>query len=365
MRYAVLGAGLIGSAAARHLATLGHDVTLIGPAEPEDWATHDGVFASHYDEGRITRQLDVSPFWSAVSVASIERYAEIEETSNINFFNEVGGIYATADARILLRTAEKAGTPFERLVPHDGARFGYHLPSTVRVLYEPEKAGHVSPRRLVAAQQKAAQKHGAKRMIEVVRKAGEDGKVHTDQGVHEFDEILWAAGGFGAPHLDVPLEVQGRTVVFFEVTEAQATMPTLICADGKLIDIYMLPGIQYPDGKWYMKIGGGPHDRPLRTEAEMQAWYKSGGDPEAAKALTAIFQTLVPEVAVTSAHVKPCVTTYTPDLMPAIGRLSERVCVATAGCGRGAKCSDELGRLGAMALLGETDEALDPKRFKR
>ena len=70
MRYAVLGSGLIGSAAARHLATLGHDVTLIGPGEPADWGAHGGVFASHYDEGRITRGIEFTPFWAEVSRAS-------------------------------------------------------------------------------------------------------------------------------------------------------------------------------------------------------------------------------------------------------------------------------------------------------
>ncbi|MGR3462778.1 MAG: hypothetical protein ACU0AX_01555 [Roseovarius sp.] len=34
--------------------------------------------------------------------------------------------------------------------------------------------------------------------------------------------------------------------------------------------------------------------------------------------------------------------------------LSDRIGVATAGCGRGAKCSDELGRLGAETILGHT-----------
>jgi len=58
MHIAVIGRGLIGSAAARHLAKAGHAVTLIGPDEPADRKAHRGVFASHYDEGRITRALD-------------------------------------------------------------------------------------------------------------------------------------------------------------------------------------------------------------------------------------------------------------------------------------------------------------------
>ncbi|MEM6897951.1 MAG: FAD-dependent oxidoreductase, partial [Pseudomonadota bacterium] len=274
MRYAVLGAGLIGSAAARHLATLGHDVTLIGPGEPADWASHAGVFASHYDEGRITRRLDAMPFWSRVSTASIARYGEIEKASGISFYSEVGGLIAGPNLSRVAANAADDALDYCRLVPHQTAALGYHLPTSVRVFHEPKHAGHISPRRLVAAQQAAALKAGAARLEETVTAVSE-GEVTTDHGTHQFDQVLWAAGGFGAPHLDLPLKVQARTVVFFEIADEMPEMPTLILEDGKLINIYLLPPIRYPDGRVYLKIGGGPMDRQLRTEAEMRAWYHS------------------------------------------------------------------------------------------
>ena len=58
----VIGRGLIGSAATRHLACIGEKVAVIGPAEPADKSLHQGVFGSHYDSGRITRILDPHPF---------------------------------------------------------------------------------------------------------------------------------------------------------------------------------------------------------------------------------------------------------------------------------------------------------------
>jgi len=48
-----------------------------------------------------------------------------------------------------------------------------------------------------------------------------------------------------------------------------------------------------------------------------------------------------------------CVTTFTPEDRARIAMITDRIGVATAGCGRGAKCSDELGRLGALVILGE------------
>ena len=52
-KYIVIGKGMIGSAAARHLAERTDGVALIGPDEPRDPANHDGVFADHYDEGGL------------------------------------------------------------------------------------------------------------------------------------------------------------------------------------------------------------------------------------------------------------------------------------------------------------------------
>ena len=54
---AVVGRGLMGTAAARYLAQMGHRMALIGPSEPQNRATHDGPFGSHHDAGRITRGL--------------------------------------------------------------------------------------------------------------------------------------------------------------------------------------------------------------------------------------------------------------------------------------------------------------------
>ncbi len=57
---AVIGIGMLGSAALRYLSRpdTGLSALGIGPAEPQDWRTHQGAFASHYDEARITRVTD-------------------------------------------------------------------------------------------------------------------------------------------------------------------------------------------------------------------------------------------------------------------------------------------------------------------
>ena len=53
-------------------------------------------------------------------------------------------------------------------------------------------------------------------------------------------------------------------------------------------------------------------------------------------------------------------TTYGDTRLPCIGPLSDRVAVAFGCYGKSAKCSDELGRSGGMALLGEVRSELAP-----
>src|SRR5436190_1901187 len=80
---AVVGLGLIGSGALRHLAATGAEVLGVGPAEPAAFGDHRGAFASHYDSGRITRHLDPRREWAVLAGRSIAGYAALEAASGI------------------------------------------------------------------------------------------------------------------------------------------------------------------------------------------------------------------------------------------------------------------------------------------
>ncbi|WP_375688744.1 NAD(P)/FAD-dependent oxidoreductase [Pseudooceanicola sp. LIPI14-2-Ac024] len=366
MHIAIIGRGLIGSAAGRHLAKAGHRVTVIGPDEPADRRAHRGVFASHYDEGRITRGLDPWPFWSTVSRAAIARYREIEAESGVSFFTEVGSLMAGPEGSKLmnqlfevrdrddiacevLRDAELAG------------RFGYFdFPTGTVALFESQNAGHISPRRMVQAQSAAAERAGA-RLLRCAATGIDEGPagvtIATEDGPVTADRVLVATGGFSNLLMQgaLDIEVYARTVALFrlEADEAQrlATMPTLIYQDGQGNDPYLLPPIRYPDGNWYLKLGGDPVDVLLEGEA-IGDWFRTEGNPEVGAQLHDDIRARMPGLRIADWHTMPCVTTYAPDNIATLRPLSDRVSVAVAGCGRGAKCSDELGRLGAEVVLG-------------
>jgi len=81
--FIVVGQGLMGAAAAKHLSSWGHCVALVGPGEPPDRQTHSGVFTSHYDEGRITRIIDPDLQWTQFAQRSIVCYCPLEQQSRI------------------------------------------------------------------------------------------------------------------------------------------------------------------------------------------------------------------------------------------------------------------------------------------
>ncbi|MFP4045308.1 MAG: hypothetical protein ACLFTP_12230 [Rhodosalinus sp.] len=89
----------------------------------------------------------------------------------------------------------------------------------------------------------------------------------------------------------------------------------------------------------------------LQGAAAIGDWFRSGGLAEVGAQLEAMVRVRMPGLAIRRLVSDACVTPHTPADRPAIGRLSKRV--AVAGCGRGAKRSDDLGRLGALAVLGE------------
>lgn len=380
-RYAVVGCGLMGAAAARHLAARTDRIALVGPAEPADKASHHGVFASHYDEGRIARTIAPDPVWAKLARKSVERYREIETASGIAFFSEVGSLLTGAASEAgrayvaqTRRVAEEMNAQVMHLPPDAmRQRFPWFVfPKGSAGVFEERGAGHISPRRLVAAQSKLAVEAGATRIDAAaasIAERGDHAVVELANGdTVEADAVLVAAGGFSIQKNLLPrpldLKVYARTVVLFEVSEADAlamsAMPSMIHkADEARDDIYMLPPIRYPDGRYYLKIGGDPDDLQLQPD-QLGDWFRGKGRPHARDHLVGRMKALVPDLDILSISTASCVTSFTPNGYPAIGWLSpRRIAVLTGGCGSAAKSSDEIGRLGAELVFEGKISSID------
>lgn len=385
--YLVIGAGLIGAAATRYLSEHSPKVAIIGPSEPDDWITHQGVFASHYDQGRITRILDVDPAWALLAKRSIEQYRSIEANSGILFYHQSGGLQAGLNPDHIDQLAwvgRKFGADFQTYQGTTSLKLvcpQFSFPEDTAGVWEGGGAGYINPRLLVAAQLKIAQQQGAKLIREtaVAVELHQAGVTVTsaEAQTYQANKVLIAVGAYTNSLLNAPLDLtlKPRTILLAELPETEATrlaaIPTLIYGlkdNPSLASIYMVPPVEYPDGKFYIKIGGSLHNiSAVNSFDELRAWFNRGGSRAEAEALQAVLLDLIPDLNATTFCQKPCVTTSTTHNHPFIDTLEAgRIFVAAGGCGASAKSSNEIGRLAANLTFYEdwTDEELKATTFK-
>lgn len=368
--YLVIGKGLIGAAAARYLSATGQRTALLGPDEPSDWANHEGVFASHYDQGRITRILDADPVWARLAKRAINAYPELEAASGINFHFPVGQLKVAPsedEGFYNLRRTAEIGLEFEavfgRLTPDELASKcrWFKFPAGYPALIERGAAGYIHPRRLVEAQVALFAKQGGqliRQRVTQIRPQGEGFAVQTEQGqTVPAANVLVAAGAYSNSLLPQPLQLslRARTVLLAEVnpidTGLPPAMPTLIYRLANrpdLVSIYLVPPVTYPDGRTYLKIGGS-HEPVVeaQSEAELNDWFQQGGSVDEAESLKAVLSEIMPALKVIGYQHKPCVTTYTAHDHPYLGQVAPNLFVAVGGCGASAKSSDAIGHVAA------------------
>lgn len=389
---AVIGLGMIGSAALRALAEGGAGLRVIGigPPEPADWSRSDGPFASHYDHARITRVTDPDPIWAALAHRSINAYPTIAARGGITFHHPSGHLRLGRGVNDpLLATAETLGRELAAPIERCGAaelreRFSYlQFPTEAAGLYEGGGAGWIEPRALVAAQLATAERAGAALVREAataIRRDGDGFAITTSAGTAVYAARLLlsadaATGELLAPLLgaQLHLEQQAHTTVLAELDEAQATglagMPSLIwplVGHPVLPSVYTTPPARYPDGRWYLKVGGPIHTPLLlHTPDDVRRWFHSPGNPVEIEALQGVLCTLVPGLEARGWTTKPCVNTYTAHGRPYVDQLDAGVFVCTGGCGAAAKSSDAIGALGArLARQGTWDDPLPAAAFR-
>eukprot|EP01062_Namystynia_karyoxenos_P062015 TRINITY_DN5485_c0_g1_i5.p1 TRINITY_DN5485_c0_g1~~TRINITY_DN5485_c0_g1_i5.p1 ORF type:complete len:438 (+),score=105.83 TRINITY_DN5485_c0_g1_i5:69-1382(+) len=393
----VVGCGMIGAAAARELCALGNPsrVCLVGPEECDPRSADPGRFAfgAHYDEGRIARRSDPDPTWSWLAQRAIDRYGELERISGVKFFNEVGHL-----------TCGEEGSDHMRSVAANAAAFAHEELSSEKLrerfpflsfgpgvcgVYEPDGAGYVSARRQVAASAGAAVRAGCRRVVAEVAAVHRLGPARfavelvSGQKI-TCSKVLVAAGAFtnsrpllpdaSGSHVALQLQLLTTQYLRVEVSAADAarlaTMPSIVVqrSDHRF---WVLPPIQYPNGKWLLKIGGhlagkpaqshnpvtGELETPVRSgnkrilysQQEMEAWYRSGGEPEVSAAQAWILSRLMPGLRPLGFTSGTCVTCNTPPKQLYVGSIGPGATVATGGNGWAAKSALEIGRMAALA----------------
>lgn len=386
---AVIGKGLIGSAALRHLTVNCPElnVCVVGPDEPLNRKAHQGVFASHYDQGRITRVLDPSPLWGRLARESIARYPLIESASAVRFHHRAGCLRAT-DIPERVKEIDACAMTFKP--PHQrldaaGCKAAYpYLAFSDEFVAWDEKgdAGYINPRQLIEAQLIAAEAKGATVIREIV--SGLAGKydgveIRTREGRRiKARRALLTAGGYTNTLLErkLDLSTKSHTILLAEVPpdeiERLRGMPSIISSfdHPQVQSLYMLPPVVYPDGKTYIKLGGSGLDEQYFDAAaddrELIPWFQSDGSALIAAELKRALHRLVTDLKALSYRTVPCLITNSAHGNPYIDSLiDDRLYVTAAGNGYAAKSSDEIGRIGAMlSATGEWRSDLEQDAFR-
>lgn len=358
---AVIGRGLVGAAAARHLAEQGISTALVGPGEPADRTASPGPFSSHADEGRITRIAARDRVWSELAARSIYRYGDIARRADIGFHTSRGLAVVHPDVDDWIDAGLITGSNIRKVDPdwlrnNLGITVGNGLPAA----YEGGPAGYIQPRRLVEAQTKLAAAAGANVVdsaAESVAPIAGGFEITGSWGSIRADRMLVATGAFGRNLLErqLVLERMPRTIVLAETADRPA-LPCLLLAqppDDRLESAYWVPPVPY-DGRLCLKIGGRlVAAKAVDTDEALVDWFHRDGDPDEAEALIATLRNLLPGIEITSTTTAPCVTTNTASGYPYIGWVDEGVAVAIGGNGEAAKSSDEIGRLAASLFSAE------------
>ncbi|XP_069102650.1 monomeric sarcosine oxidase-like [Argopecten irradians] len=404
----VVGAGLIGSAAARHASLQPNiRVCLIGPEEPKERRLESPreIFGAHYDEGRVTRCSDPDPVWATLAQNSINRYRELEATSGVTFYSETGCLMSGPPGGQFMTNTQETVT--SQNIQHDyltpellRKRFPYlNLRDTDEAIFETKNAGYISPRGMIDAQKRVARDNGCDVINDVVCEISRNHdsgvrlmSVLTESGQKvEARRVLIATGSFTTfrkllppgrePDVTFcPLAV-AKVEVSSEDVKRLGNMPSILYyGDGapdwpedyprspnRVIGIYVLPPIKYPDGKYYIKLGDFHDSVPQRLSSleEVKAWYCTDGVTplvtKSARLITALTKGIKP----LSYHGDHCVITKTPTNRPYIDLVHPSLGVAIGGNGYAAKSSDEIGRIAAMLVLyGKWDSELPVEAFK-
>lgn len=377
----VVGKGLFGSSAGKYLSGLVGSVAIIGPDEPADPAAHEGVFGAHYDEGRLTYQLKSDPVWADLAVKSLGRFPAIEAASGVRFHTPAGHLYVAdvgmdngrfeaylAQGR---RGAEGKGAEDAKIVCRmldgGGIRAGFPF---LRVgedclgIWEDAPAGYLSPRGFIRAQLALAR--GAALVPEVVtgvRVEGEGLVVEAGGRSYGAEKVLVAAGaysnGFGLLERPLDLRVKGEYVIRAAVPDSEVerlrNMPPIVYRidHPRLFELYILPPIRYPDGRYYLKMGANTAlDESVETVAGINGWYRDGDSDVLLGEMRDLVLALFPGLRAESWSTHRCVITRTGHGRPYIDEVTPgRVYVAVGGNGQGAKAADEIGRLAARLVV--------------
>ncbi len=369
----IVGAGLIGSAAAKYISRSQKNIALIGPDE-ETTLKQGIVYASHYDRARIQRIVGKDSIETLLNIQSAQQHSDLEKESDVNYFVADGCLYVTpGDNDDYLNHYKEEAKKFDVnfQIFNDVSQLkafnsNFNFPPSAKGVYEQAPSGHINPRLLIKAQTVVFKKNGGEIFNNTVRDISFENDVIKitcidDQTFHS-KKVLLAPGSFvnflNLLPKKLVLKVKSETTIWVKVTEEESrrlsSLPPLLYKidEPEIQDIYLIRPLRYPDGNYYLKVGANiPGDLYFNSLPEIQQWFKTGNQKDNRPLLEKALKLIIPKISIEDVQEKRCIVCYTKHNKPYIGPVGKGLFVAAGGNGYGAMNSDTLGKIAASVLL--------------
>lgn len=387
---AVIGAGPLGSATARHAAENGARVVVIGPDEPADPTTHEGTWAGYYDQGRLCHVLEMPLVTALLAARSRRRFDDLIARTGVDFLTPTHSVTVlptaesgwTAnswfDKAVLANNAANLGVEIDALDETDlAAAYPSLTFAPGHEALRQKDAFILNPRALVEAELAAALAAGAELVRDEVvsLERSDEGMRVTSANGHVWDaaKVVLAVGAAtnatGLLERRLVTPTFGATVVLAEVDGPEAVdMPTMMMVKAdrgtQIFGGIVMAPVQYPDGRWYLKVSGASLlENPIDTREKIAAWVRTGGDAGDLAATAELLAELLPQVSFRSLHKRPCLVCATATDRPYIDWADDHTVVLIEG-ERGAMAADEIGRVAAgLALTGQWTDSIPADVF--
>ena len=352
----VIGAGVMGSAAARWLAASGTAVVLI------DQFGRGHTRGGSHGDSRIFRLAYPEDDYVELARESLRLWRKLEETCGRELLVHTGGVDHGLGAVTSIGAAlGRVGVAFEVVSASSAMDRWPGMRFESEVAYQAE-AGRLQADDAVDALQDLAESDGATVLFEcraaIARIGDTSVVVTTERGDFEADVVVLAAGPW-APHLapgDLalpPLRVTHEEPAYFRVRPTSGDWPVFVHYDASAHSSFAGYGMAVP-GRG-VKVGLHGSGQVIDPGA---AERPSSG--EVRERLERYVASWLPGLEVRPTDTVSCIYDSTPDEDFVIDR-RDRVVVATGFSGHGFKFAPAIGQLVGLLARGE---AASPPRFR-
>ena len=121
----VIGGGMLGASAARHLSEMGYAIAVVAPPEPLALENHQGPFGAHYDVSRSSRTLYIDPVEYELSKRAHAANSSIEQFSKEEVFFGQGHLFVAKkedDEKFFAHFSNSSNSHLAKIFDAEGLR---------------------------------------------------------------------------------------------------------------------------------------------------------------------------------------------------------------------------------------------------